>query len=467
MSDLETLFPSSGLKRLAQTQEELETLATRRVLGDEDVVWLLDPSNPTRSMFVAPDPAAALRWICRAAVQKPLLDSVRALTKRPRDEDGANEDGTNGPSSNSRVTKQARGTSSNTRRAEQRRQQEAKQVYRDIWHNSQEAERNALEEDAFNLERASWLRFAGQQSEAKSVGTVAMAEAIRRATTVGNSDALRELQLSLQHWRAQYADSQAPPASQRPSQGLIWPSEQGRRNERSRYHYRHLQQCEQLGARSSIERRYSAARLREDYESRLGSTSQAVTTHARQQIQAQFFVELEPAGEATRSNPHFLWFQRTLKHGKRWLSLEKAFGCGIFALLPSTRIPNTYIERTLTDELFTMWIRLIMNQSPLVKVMSSHISNLVQRLAEDMAPPSGRLCLEGIEVELPTEKHPTEELAALLEPFDTQGRVQDVTGLEDEVAPRCRLHSRDWSRSISIPDSEEEENADGATEEDT
>jgi len=50
-----------------------------------------------------------------------------------------------------------------------------------------------------------------------------------------------------------------------------------------------------------------------------------------------------------------------------------------------------------------------------------------------------------------------EELAALLGPFDMQGRVQDVTRLEDEVAPRCCLHTRSWSRLIRIPDGDEEE----------
>lgn len=451
MSDVATLFSSCDLKKLAETAEELQTLAAVDHLGEEEVCWLLDPLNPDRSTFVAPTPWAALQWICRVARQKPLLKSVRDLKKRSRAEGDSDED-----SDGSRPSKQARsGGSSNTRSAEQKRQLEAKLQYRDFWHNSQEAQRNAREEDLFNNERAQWLRFAGAQPEGKGVGSAVMAEVVRRATTVGNSDALRELQLSLQNWREQHAEQVSAPSSQRPSQTLVRRLTQRQGRSSTRYHYRHLKKCEQLGARSSIERRYSAARLRADYESRLGDDPDGVTTHARQRIQAQFFEELDSSGEPKRSNPHFLWFQRTLKHGKRWLSLEAAFGCGIFALLPPTRVPNTYIERTLTDELFSLWIRLILHCRPLVKVMSTRVSGVVEGLAENMLPPADRLALEIFAEDLDPDVEASDELASLLEPHTMHGRVSEI-GPSDLEPTQSAVASRRFS-NVTLPDSQEVE----------
>ena len=449
MSDVATLFSSCDLKKLAETAEELQTLAAVDHLGEEEVCWLLDPLNPDRSTFVAPTPWAALQWICRVARQKPLLKSVRDLKKRSRAEGDSDED-----SDGSRPSKQARsGGSSNTRSAEQKRQLEAKLQYRDFWHNSQEAQRNAREEDVFNNERAKWLRFAGAQPEGKGVGSAAIAEVVRRATTVGNSDALRELQLGLQNWREQHAEQVSAPSSQRLSQTLVRRPAQRQGRSSSRYHYRHLKKCEQLGARSSIERRYSAARLRADYESRLGDDPDGVTTHARQQIQARFFEELDPSGKPKRSNPHFMWFQRTLKHGKRWLSLERAFGCGIFALLPPTRVPNTYIERTLTDELFSLWIRLIVHCQPLVKVMSTRASGVVEGLAENMLPPANRLALELLVEDLPMDTEACDDLASLLEPHTMHGRVREI-GQSDLEPTQSAAASRRFSNT-TLPDSQE------------
>lgn len=68
------------------------------------------------------------------------------------------------------------------------------------------------------------------------------------------------------------------------------------------------------------------------------------------------------------------------------------------------------------------------------------------------------VCVGGnqrIEADLPTEEVEGEACGPA-GPSDMQGCVQDVTRLEDEVAPRCRLHSRNWSCSTSIPDGDEE-----------
>jgi hypothetical protein len=118
-----------------------------------------------------------------------------------------------------------------------------------------------------------------------------------------------------------------------------------------------------------------------------------ISRKLRAEIQAKLYLTIRPHGVAQRGDRDFDIFLRTLKHGKRWLYLEATFGCGIFALLPKTRVPNTFLERTLTDELFAMWVRTLYACSPLVVRMSKELSDLVALFADDRPPPPER---EGI-----------------------------------------------------------------------
>src|SRR4051812_44775676 len=251
MSTPDILFPSGVRSQLPNTPEEQQAVRFFKELGDQRVLWLQDPDDPDRSAFVAASPAIALQWICRKAAKKDVLAYVRKRAVPPEEEETAS-------TSPSKRAKHVHTTTSRTKRTNAKAVDDAKEFFRSIWHNSQEAVADARKEDAFTRERAQWLQYAGKQPEAKGAGTSTVGEAIRRATAVGNAEAIRDFQLSLRHWRASHT---ALPASSQALTSTPWadcqsvvPAEtmrelrDGPPSQRVRYHYLRVESAEQLGA---------------------------------------------------------------------------------------------------------------------------------------------------------------------------------------------------------------------------
>ncbi|KAI8930539.1 hypothetical protein NX059_012151 [Plenodomus lindquistii] len=205
----------------------------------------------------------------------------------------------------------------------------------------------------------------------------------------------------------------------------------------ARYHYLRVENAEQMSARLAIGRRFHAARLREHYNRQVAREIQPkrqppITKKKLGEVQAAFFLSVQPRGQAQHGNQEYETFLRTIKHGKRWLRLEREFGAGIFALLPKSRVPNTYIERTLTDNLFLLWMRVVSHCCPLVLQCARKLNDVVTRLADDMAPPLTRLGLEEAHEDMVDSEEATEELASLLEPADHPVRVREVADSDEE-----------------------------------
>lgn len=444
------LFPLCPEGQLPHTPEEQQAVRVIRELGNERVFWLQDPDDPATSAFVAASPGLALEWICREVPQKAVLTYVRqssrkrrradAESQRSRSESGASDT----PSVARKQAKHTVTTTSHSRQANAKVEQELKAFYRNLWHNSQEAEQDAHKADAFTRERASWLSFAGKQPEAEGAGVGHVSEAIRRATTVGNAEAIRDLQLMLRYWRARHTEP-CLPASQSQAQtqmlattDMMMALRDGPVTLRARYHYLRVESAEQLGAGLNIVRRYHAARLREDYNARIACVAQPereppISRKQKGQVRAQLYQTVRPRGVAQRGDRDYETFLRTLKHGKRWLSLETSFGCGIFALLPKSRVPSTYVERTLTEELLQLWIRTLQACSPLVVRMAKEITPLIALFADDWPAPQQRTHLEHIQADLEDTDGPTEYMAELLEPVGQHARVHEITSMDEQV----------------------------------
>ena len=448
MASVATLFPQGTGSTLADTPEEQEAVQAVARLGGRRVLWLEDPNTDTTT-FVAPNPEAALRWICHATSKKAIIQFLEQLRKHAREEGSSADDATDADAEGAADNEL---TSANRkRRAEKKKEQEAKEVYRDAWHNSQELVRKRRDEEAFTEERASWLAYASEQPESQGVGSSVMSEMIRRATTVGNSEAVQDLQLALRHWRQRHAEPTLAlsQASQTTAPGTIRSLRRQARARGShpdvlaRYHYLRVEDAEQMGAGLAVERRFHAARLRKEYDARLEEAlgpkaSSRISKRVVSHVQETFFRVVCPRGQPAKGDRDFEKFLRTLKHGKRWLRMEEDFGCGIFALLPKSRVSNTYVERTLTDELFLLWVRILHHCSELVVRMAEACSPLVALFADDESPPASRAALEDVEYDLAESAHPTEELAVLLEVSGQHPRICEVSGSDDEAEPITR-----------------------------
>jgi hypothetical protein len=450
--------------------------------SNQAVQWLRDPDDPAASVFFAASPEDAFRWICQHSSEERVtqyvgyeltrqqlsggpeemepnecgenagsedevmvIDNERGVIEneaRLSNTDCASLDKDNGGQTTNRTTTTTAKASArvcsktnNTRRLLLKKQAKDLAAYRAFFSNSQEVESDVREESKFNRERANWLRFAGKQPEAKRAGTSAVAELVRRASVVGNAEAIEDFQMTLLDWRKSAKALSSNPAPD----ALAMCRTSSIPDERFRYHYQQCQRAESLGARCAIERRFHAARAREEYDIRVArrrdpNRDPPISTRDLGVIQRDMFALVSPEhAEVEPDNLSWSRFQRMLKHGRRWLALERAFTCGIFALIPKTRVPNTFLERKLSDEHFALFIRLLVHCSPLVTRMAKAISDVVERLANEGDPPDYLLELELESSVLPHTEQPTADLAGLLERVDVDSRVQEVDVSEADI----------------------------------
>jgi hypothetical protein len=270
--------------------------------------------------------------------------------------------------------------------------------------------RNDTTEILLNRELTTWLSFASQQPEAQHTDLTILRQLASRASTVGNSDALCQLQCTLSHWR-QLASSSTPTALYRPDTS----SRLSTSTERFRYHYRRMEHAPTQAINASITRRYCAARMRAAFNEHTALCAYMTPGRQESTVLNDLFALVFPRAAGGSSQVQ-KWhaFRRTLKAGKRWLALEEAFSCGVFALLPETSVPCSYIERGLADDLFAVWCRMLQRCCPVVGHMAEMAAPFVRRLAEDLPPEGERMRLEAVDA-VPQRKAPDVELAGLLE----------------------------------------------------
>jgi hypothetical protein len=541
-SVLDALLTVSATARLPTLPHERDALFAVKQLGRDGVLWLADPGDPEQTTwFIAPSPARALQWILEHGTKKGVMDCVRHTRKRPRtsdaplpghregdadagaacrraleepgqeeeeeeeeEEEGEEAGAQSPPAKRQKRHTQGGGSRNATREAMRKQEAERLETYHRFFHNSQEAEVDVQTTTALCREQHAWLRFVGQQAEAKQAGERQVSDLVCRATTVGNAEAVQDLLLALQHWRN---PPRATTLARRvrgqrhlraAEDAFLALSQQSTVSSTTELVARdgaldiaplcHSYARTKGAARSSaffhIDRRYHAARVREIYERRCAreadpNADPPLSTQKRGWIQKQLYYDYLHGAEAggqdvdagavaavgVTGERDWEEFRRTLKYGKRWLALERDFTCGIFALLPKSRIPSTFLERKLTDNLFALWRRMLRNCSPHAVSMAKDAEHVVGMMARDEPPPPWYLALELEEGCLEVSDKPTRSLAALLQrEGSVSPRIREISSEPAQsVSPptsRFRIRSRDSGlrdEQVRVPDTEEED----------
>lgn len=100
-----------------------------------------------------------------------------------------------------------------------------------------------------------------------------------------------------------------------------------------------------------------------------------------------------------RTNPNsskeFKDFDKKLVAARRWLDLEKRFGTGFLAVIP-LGIPNTWVEKTLKNSQFALWMELIEQINPEGLEVGRKITQLAYNAINGLPPPIKILKLEQI-----------------------------------------------------------------------
>lgn len=91
-------------------------------------------------------------------------------------------------------------------------------------------------------------------------------------------------------------------------------------------------------------------------------------------------------------------FEHQLQYGERWARLRGEFGPGIFALLPSTVVTNSWVEQTLSATQFDAWLSILRRHNRPDATMVERAWRLVEGALSGEKPPV-RLRLEEIPFE--------------------------------------------------------------------
>lgn len=86
-------------------------------------------------------------------------------------------------------------------------------------------------------------------------------------------------------------------------------------------------------------------------------------------------------------------FEHQLQYGERWARLRGEFGPGIFALLPSTVVTNSWVEQTLSATQFDAWLSILRRHNRPDATMVDRAWRLVEGALSGKEPPV-RLRLE-------------------------------------------------------------------------
>ena len=61
---------------------------------------------------------------------------------------------------------------------------------------------------------------------------------------------------------------------------------------------------------------------------------------------------------ALESNKAWRHFGKRLEKGRRWWNIKSSLGAGILAIIPSSVVPHSWVERLPGDQ-FDVWVQLI------------------------------------------------------------------------------------------------------------
>lgn len=471
--------PTRGLQP-ANTALELEVLDSfhrfQTETGD-DVYYRFRPGQDEQIVIAAQSPALFLRWLASIATSQTELlrwakdawqieqgcKSVAApATPIPARipnaaADTVETDAEEQPEgSPARKRPRTDAHQNHTRDLIRKQEKQNAQQQADLWHNRNEEREDIL----WRQQSDRWYTYIQKMKESRGIGVQVVHDIIKSCQSVGCMEAIQDFRFALSEWRRGLALNK-PTLSQKfiTSEELeqsMSPAEQDDDGE-IRMNYFKISYAERVGATLSIIRRFYAARLHAILVKRT-STGLGRRYGRIKAEQDAMFRTIYPNLQPQRTVREYNTFLRTLKFGKRWLCLEEEFGAGIFALLPQSTVNSTYIERRITDNMFTIWHTALKHCSPLAVAMARKVSPFVtaistndQQLVKDKyLPLETYQALDSIGDSVPTLK-----LAALLgvEPeFHHQPIVWSPADFNEQS--QARMETLSPTPSISRPGSQ-------------
>ncbi|KAF2702372.1 hypothetical protein K504DRAFT_459806 [Pleomassaria siparia CBS 279.74] len=382
-------------------------------------------------VFFARNPDDALRWICRRASHETILRVIEELheeLEREADQERASdqaaisvqvEAAADGGEPEPRGVKRKRALKEKTTRALNKALVDKINLnLAQAVANSQDWE-NAKAPAGLSNEEQRYRRFATGLS---GIGVSAVTQMIAKASAVGTMDVLRDWQAIFAVWKRQNHHGKklfqtvAVEDAPRNMVVLASPSDQEQdevgltafETENFAYKYFDAQKTHVNGIADDMRHRWKMDGLYEEFE-RLakevkrrnqgtGGRGVAYADQAKDHLFTSTYKKYLGRAATKRTDPE-LWraFGDYLDWGKRWNVLKKRFGSiGVFGLLPRSLIPNTFVERTLSQARLSQWADMVAECNPDVMMMAKRIEPLFLACMEESAPPPEFAFLENL-----------------------------------------------------------------------
>ena len=445
---------------------------------DTAAVWVRDSANPRLSFFVAKSPEDALEWIrqsCRPEVLARLNPvnadnaSPDAQPPQPRivddSDDGsavdfrstAGPDSTRDTSDNSArrrgkrpmsnapqsqpATKRTQNhytatadleyitTVSNVnRRKERDRRRRFESKLSEVFVTEEEDNM----QDAYVRENGRKLGWLAKQAECMGMGRREASALVYRASAIGSVEAVENINAVLAYWRKngtldlnrQTASSQSLVTFTSTSQNINVALSGFRKA------FFNLATIEATGIIFEILYRHHLAHLYDCYrnaEALLDSTPSTARGRGVSDasfVKKQLFKALYPSADTPSSslaNPsapsgkQWRYFTKCLAKGYRWYCMRETLGSGILALIPTSKVPHSFVER-LSSAMFKVLLDLINRFYPDAIKFGRLIEDFMQNALMGQQPPHSHLPIEHLSDDQLQEMH-LSDIVQLFEPY--------------------------------------------------
>lgn len=287
-------------------------------------------------------------------------------------------------------------------------------------------EDNSDVDAAFTRENGMMFAWLGKQPPCRGMGHRAAAVMLRKALAVGGWEAFENWKVVLTHWRAAGTlnTAQHPPTSSIPPSSTerdIGGVLQGFRTA-----FLAAAGAEAAGILQDIMYRHLLAHLYACYQeaetlllSTAGSLVRTRGVGNASIVRVQLYRTLYPSapqGSENGSSKLYRHFIKRLEKGRRWWSIRSKLGYGIFALIPCSVVPHSWVERLPADQ-FVVWVDLVERYNTSAVEFAASIAGAVQDALEGRQPPASRLVLEEME-EDDLKRLKGSDLPKLLEPYE-------------------------------------------------
>jgi hypothetical protein len=446
----------------------LRSLPALFIGTDTSAVWVRDSANPSLSFFVAKSPEDALQWIrqsCRPEVLlqlKPVNTNNANPDSRPQSEDDSDygspvrfrstasvaDNGPNStwdsiwdvsdksarrrdkrPMSDASPTqppaKRARDhtaaleyitTVGNVNRCEEReRRIRLENTLSEVFVTKEENDM----QDAYVRENGRKLAWLAKQPDCVGMGRQEASALVYRASAIGSGEAVMNVKAILAHWRKNgTVDLNRQTAS---SQSLVTFTSNSQNINAALSGFRKaffdLATIEATGILFEILYRHHLAHLYDCYRNaealldRTPSTARGRGVSDASLVKKQLFKALYPSTDtpssSAPSSKQWRYFTKCLMKGHRWYCMRETLGSGILALIPTSKVPHSFIER-LSSGVFKVFLDLIDRFYPDAIKFGRLIEDFMQNVLMGRQPPHSHLPIEDVSDDQLQEMHISE-----------------------------------------------------------